>query len=224
MSLESAVIAQFRRPSGLLGRAAGFVMAHRPSNRERNRWAVSLLDLEPDDRVLEIGFGPGLALALVAREVTRGMVVGLDHSLLMVTRASARNAQVIEAKRLEILCGGLERLGAFRERFTKVFSVNVAQFFADPVADLCAIRRAMAPGGLLVNVHQPRHRGATAGDAVAFGDRLAGAMREAGFLAIDIKRLPLDPVPAMAVRGRAPQPADPTSSDPRGESHGHARS
>jgi hypothetical protein len=37
-------------------------MAHRPSNAQRNRWVVSLLDVQPTDRVLEIGFGPGIAI------------------------------------------------------------------------------------------------------------------------------------------------------------------
>ena len=34
---------QFERPHGALGALAGFVMSHRPSNRERNRWTVDLI-------------------------------------------------------------------------------------------------------------------------------------------------------------------------------------
>jgi hypothetical protein len=56
-----AVHAQFGRPTGSWGCAAALLMAQRPSNRRRNSWAVSLLDVRRDDRVLEIGFGPGLA-------------------------------------------------------------------------------------------------------------------------------------------------------------------
>jgi hypothetical protein len=48
---------------------AGWVMAHRPSNRQRNSWVVSLLDVRPADRVLEIGFGPGLAIGELSRRV-----------------------------------------------------------------------------------------------------------------------------------------------------------
>jgi hypothetical protein len=53
---------QFERPHGALGALAGFVMSHRPSNKERNRWTVDLIAAERDARVLEIGCGPGLAL------------------------------------------------------------------------------------------------------------------------------------------------------------------
>ena len=59
----TSVVRQFGHPHGIGGRLAGCVMVHRSSNRQRNRWVVSLLDVQPTDRVLEIGFGPGLALA-----------------------------------------------------------------------------------------------------------------------------------------------------------------
>lgn len=55
-------------------------MAHRPSNRERNRWPVSLLGIQSADRVLEVSLGPGLAIEEMGRMVRQGRVVGIDHS------------------------------------------------------------------------------------------------------------------------------------------------
>ena len=63
----SVMVGQFGHPHGFGGRAAGWVMATRGSNRERNIWAVGLLDVQPHDRVLEIGFGPGVAIQEFAR-------------------------------------------------------------------------------------------------------------------------------------------------------------
>ena len=60
--------------------------ANRASNRKRNSWVVSLLDVQPDDRVLEIGFGPGLAILELSRIAHEGYVCGIDHSELMVRR------------------------------------------------------------------------------------------------------------------------------------------
>ena len=40
--VAAKIRAQFGRPTGLGGRMAGWVMAHRSSNRRRNAWAVSL--------------------------------------------------------------------------------------------------------------------------------------------------------------------------------------
>jgi hypothetical protein len=49
------VRAQFGRPTGVLGRVLGWTLASRPSNRRRNVWTVSLLNVQRHDRVLEIG-------------------------------------------------------------------------------------------------------------------------------------------------------------------------
>ncbi len=57
-ALDRDVIGQGHHPRGAAGSVTGWMFAHRPSNRQRNRWAVSLLDVQPADRVLEIGFGP----------------------------------------------------------------------------------------------------------------------------------------------------------------------
>jgi len=54
----------------------------------------------PTDRVLEIGFGPGLAIAELAGRAGRGRVYGIDHSDVMVHRASRRNRAAIRTLRL----------------------------------------------------------------------------------------------------------------------------
>ena len=76
--MRKAIVQQFKRPSGVLGRLAGWIMARR--NLRRNEWVVSLLGIEPNHHVLEIGCGPGVALELAAELATRGRVVGVDHS------------------------------------------------------------------------------------------------------------------------------------------------
>ena len=37
-------------------KACRFIMAKRPSNIERSDWGIDLLDIQPTDNVLEIGF------------------------------------------------------------------------------------------------------------------------------------------------------------------------
>ena len=74
------VVDQFHRPRGFSGRLAGWVMANRSSNRRRNAWVITLLDVAPTDRVLEIGFGPGIAIREAAARATEGLVCGVDHS------------------------------------------------------------------------------------------------------------------------------------------------
>jgi SAM-dependent methyltransferase len=103
-----ALRAQGRRPTGLAGRAVALLMTHRRSNRRRNSWAVSLLDVRRDDRVLELGFGPGLAIRELSRNA--GYVCGIDHSELMVRLASRRNADGLRRGVVDLRLAELRRL------------------------------------------------------------------------------------------------------------------
>jgi ubiquinone/menaquinone biosynthesis C-methylase UbiE len=203
MGLVTTAYRQFRRPTGLLGRLAGWIMANRPSNIERNRWTVDVLNVHPSDHVLEIGFGPGLAIAQVARLAAQGRVVGIDHSALMIERASRRNRSAIQAGLVDLRVGGLESLPQLGEVFDKIFSVNVLQFLPERTPLLRTIRSVLKPDGVLATTVQPRHLGATAADAQAFAQTLSREMIEAGFREVTIKQLDLKPIPAVCVLGLA---------------------
>ena len=129
-----AVKAQFGHPTGLGGWAAGLVMAHRSSNRRRNSWAVSLLDVQPDDRILEIGFGPGLAILELSRIAHEGHVCGLDHSELMLRQASKRNADGVRRGLVDLRVGSVDALPAFEAPFDKILAVNAYLFWGEPDA------------------------------------------------------------------------------------------
>jgi len=102
MSIRQQLVRQFRQPEGVLGSLAGVIMSSRPSNVSRNQWTVDLLDLQPQDRVLEIGFGPGIGIQRAALLVSEGLVIGIDHSEVMLRQASKRNAAAIAQGRVEL--------------------------------------------------------------------------------------------------------------------------
>ena len=189
----TAVRAQFARPSGLGGRAAGALMAHRSSNRERNAWAVSLLHVQPDDRVLEIGFGPGLAIGELSRIAHEGYVCGIDHSELMLRQASRRNADGIRRGVVELRLGSVDALPAFDTPFDKILAVNAVLFWNDTDARLAALRRLLRPGGLIAVAHQPRGPGASDETAAATGREMAAALVRAGFTDVRVETLRLKP-------------------------------
>src|SRR5919108_4897925 len=104
-------VRQFGHPRGIAGRMAGWVMAHRRSNRQRNRWVVSLLEVQPTDRVLEVGFGPGVAIAELSRRVgASGHIYGVDHSAVMLRQASRRNAAAIRAGRVTLIRASVDQM------------------------------------------------------------------------------------------------------------------
>jgi ubiquinone/menaquinone biosynthesis C-methylase UbiE len=202
MSLIATVYRQFHQPTGLLGRAAGWIMANRPSNIQRNRWTVDLLNLQPSDHVLEIGFGPGLAIEQVARLVPGGHVVGIDHSALMVKQARHRNRSATEKGLVDLKLGGFELLPELGETFDKAFSVNVLQFLRDRTEVTDTIRSVLKPYGLVATTVQPRHRGAKAEDAQRFARQLSEEMIGGGFREVTVRELDLKPIPAVCVLAR----------------------
>ena len=58
----------FGRPKGSLGGLGGIIMAR--MNRKVAAWAIDLLAVHPSDRALEVGFGPGVGIQLLAESVT----------------------------------------------------------------------------------------------------------------------------------------------------------
>ncbi len=169
------------RPHGLGGHVAGWVMAHRSSNRRRNQWVVSLLDVQPADRVLEVGFGPGVAVAELSRRASRGMVMGVDHSEVMLRAATRRNAAAVRAGRVDLRLGSVEWLPDFGEPLDTILSVNSMGFWTDPVARLCALRGALRTGGRIAIASQPRCPGASKATAEDAGREIRAALLAAGF-------------------------------------------
>jgi SAM-dependent methyltransferase len=205
MSIKQAavkkVVGQFHRPHGLGGRAAGWVMAHRGSNRQRNVWAVGLLDVQPDDRVLEIGFGPGIAIGEIARRATRGLVCGIDHSEVMVRQATRRNAAAVREGRIDLRLGSAEDVPDFGARFDKILAVNSLMFWDEPVERLEELRRLLRPGGRIAIALQPRGPGATDETAERAGRDILEQLAAAGFSDVRVQTLKLQPTAVVCVLG-----------------------
>lgn len=172
---------QFGQPTGLVGSIAGKIMAHRSSNLDRGRWVVSLLEIAPRDRVLEVGFGPGTAIEMVSAIATEGFVAGIDHSAEMVKQATQRNADAVRAGRVALFVGSAASPPAFDGLFDKVFTINSIHFWENPVQCLAGLRKLMRPGGRIAVAIQPRSRAATDETTAVIGDEIAANLEHAGF-------------------------------------------
>jgi SAM-dependent methyltransferase len=193
------VQAQFGCPSGFWGSIVGSIMAWRSSNRRRNAWAVSLLDVQRRDRVLEIGFGPGIAIYELSRIAVEGHVFGLDHSARMLHQASRRNAAAILAGRVDLKLGSVESLPTFDTPFDKILAVNTAMFWDRPVGRLEELRHLLRAGGRIAVAHQPRGPGATDAKAATKGEEIAAMLVRAGFSGVRTETMALRPAVVCAV-------------------------
>jgi ubiquinone/menaquinone biosynthesis C-methylase UbiE len=146
MSLAHRILMRmFGRPKGILGRLGGIIMAR--TNQQCAAWVIDLLGIQPHDRVLEVGFGPGVGIELLARLVPGGYVAGIDPSDEMVEQAKARNVKAIENSRVDLRYGSVESLPFEDSPFTKALAINSMQVWPDVMAGLGEMRRVMTPGG-----------------------------------------------------------------------------
>jgi ubiquinone/menaquinone biosynthesis C-methylase UbiE len=139
------LMCMFGRPKGILGRLDGIIMAR--TNQPCAAWVIDLLSIQPHDRLLEVGFGPGVGIELLARSVLGGYVAGVDPSDEMVEQARARNVNAMESSRVDLRYGSVECLPFEDHTFTNALAKNAMHVWPDAMAGLRDMRRVMMPAG-----------------------------------------------------------------------------
>jgi len=128
---------------------------HHDSVLRSHRWrtaensaAYLLPRLNPADRLLDVGIGPGTITTDLARRLSHGWVVGIDSALAAVaaTKALAASRGVLN---LRLLVGNTYQLGFADASFDVVHAHQLVQHLADPVTALREMHRVCRPGGLV---------------------------------------------------------------------------
>ncbi len=93
-------------------------------NRQAAAQAIELLDVRANDKVLEVGSGPGVGVQLLLECVIGGWVAGVDQSQEMVGQAAARNAAALRERTVDLRYGSVERLPFTEDAFDKALAIN----------------------------------------------------------------------------------------------------
>lgn len=129
---------------------------------ERLRAVVDRLDVQPGDRVLEIGCGHGVAATLVCERLGRGgRLTAIDRSPKMIDAAARRNADYVKAGIAEFLVMDLEELDLGVRRFDKAFAARVGLFHRDPDRARALVEPWLTQGGTLLAVFDEPTGGAS---------------------------------------------------------------
>jgi ubiquinone/menaquinone biosynthesis C-methylase UbiE len=143
--VDGILMRAFGRPKGILGKLGGIIMAR--TNQKCAAWVIDLLDIQSNDSVLEVGFGPGVGIQLLARSASAGYVAGVDYSEEMVAQAIARNVKAIESGRVDLRHGSVESLPFEDQTFDKALAINSMQVWPEAVTGLREVRRVIKTGG-----------------------------------------------------------------------------
>jgi ubiquinone/menaquinone biosynthesis C-methylase UbiE len=141
--LAAHVSRQAAHPHGLVGRALGRLWVSETA--KVNDATVTLLAPAAGEQVLEIGFGPGRTLGLLADH--GALVTGVEVSSAMIDLATTRNAARVAADAMSLYEGDGTSLPLPDDTFDAVVSVHTIYFWPDPQRTIGEIDRVLRPGG-----------------------------------------------------------------------------
>ena len=141
-----AIAAQLRCPSGEQGIQTGLRMQQNNDNMIRS--AIAALDLQDDERILEIGPGRAHHLSSILDKLPTVSYSGIDISETMIKEACELNKQYCESGQATFDLTDGETIPFEEDTFAKGFTVNTIYFWSDPLTYLEEIKRVMRPGGI----------------------------------------------------------------------------
>ena len=145
MSAWHKIGQQLQHPQGQVGKLVGHAM--RLVNAKPNGLAIAGLTIEPTDHILELGFGPGHAIAQMTQLAPRGKICGIDASPAMLAQAEWRNRRSIASGKVSLTLGQFSPLPMEDASLDKILAVNVVYFWKDAAAVLAECLRVLRPGG-----------------------------------------------------------------------------
>lgn len=123
---------------------------------DRFNWAIKIMNVLPEDKILEIGCGTGISIESIASNLTKGKITAIDRSKTMIEKATKRNLLYIKSKKAEVIHCNLLQLTK-RVTNNKVFCFNVNLFWTKKSikkeADI--LKKIISPKGLLFIFYGP---------------------------------------------------------------------
>ena len=116
-------------------------------NEEMRDEAIAMLDIEPDDHVLDVGCGTGFATEALLERTEN--VHGLDQSAHQLQRAYAKFGK---RGPVRFYRGDAERVPFADDAFDVVWSSGSIEYWPNPVDALEEFRRVTKPGGKVLVV------------------------------------------------------------------------
>ncbi len=137
--------AQLRQPEGEKGIQVGRQMEQ--TNAFMISATIHALALQPDEQVLEIGFGNGSHVHALLQATESVVYTGIDISAQMLQEAQSGNEQWINTGRAVFRLTDGKQIPFTKAAFDAVFTVNTLYFWEDATAYIAEILRVLRTGG-----------------------------------------------------------------------------
>lgn len=121
------IATQFKKPSGLFGLLSASIMMK--ANKIKYEKLIKDMDLQPAEKILEIGYGPGIGIDMIARACPSCTVHGIDFSDLMYRRASKYNKKYLNNNTVLLQYGDFIKTPFMNTYYNTIFCLNVIYFW-----------------------------------------------------------------------------------------------
>lgn len=134
-----------QKPSGLVGRLLANFMTR--TTLPSSKWTAEVLQVQPTDHLIEVGFGNGASIQHFAALAREGRVVGVEVSETMITVATKRNVAAISNGLVELIKSDGGTLPLPGAAFDKACTINTVYVLPQPEVQFREMYRVLKPGG-----------------------------------------------------------------------------
>lgn len=153
MGLLSKFFSNARKPEGFLGKLMVNGM-NGGGHAAMANWALAMVTIGRDDRILDIGCGGGANIARLLQRTLQGSVTGIDFSLVSVRKSTKVNAKAIQEGRCKVLEGNVANLPFHEGSFDMVTAFETIYFWPDIEHCFNEVKKVLKPGGQFVIVNE----------------------------------------------------------------------
>jgi ubiquinone/menaquinone biosynthesis C-methylase UbiE len=151
--------------------------------------AIRLTDIGPDDDVLDVGCGPGVAVRRAAA-AGAASVVGIDPAPVMLRVAGVPRSLSRRSSAVRYLQGSAEDIPLPHSSVSVLWSLATVHHWHDVTAGLLEARRVLRPSGRFLAIERRVTPGASGHASHGWTEdqalRFAEACRAAGFADVEI--------------------------------------
>lgn len=146
MGIKTFIAKQLSRPSGWFGKKIIAVLLNK-GNGTLEDMGLKLMDIQPNDSILEIGFGNGRLISFMGKKIVGGKITGIEISEDMIALAAQKNKGLVAVGKLELLEASLEKIPVDSDSFDKIFTANTIYFWPSLIENMQEIMRTLKIGG-----------------------------------------------------------------------------
>ncbi|MDR1575301.1 MAG: class I SAM-dependent methyltransferase, partial [Treponema sp.] len=121
-------------------------------NVKQYKAILKYIKLEPDNVVLDIGFGNGYLINKLLKKNIQIKIYGIEISNDMVNKVEINNRRNIEDGILKLLLENIKQTSFEKDTFDKLYTVNTFYFWNNLEQCFSEIKRILKAKGIFLNV------------------------------------------------------------------------